>query len=90
MHWHSLLRAQERGNRQFDFGRPTVGSSVYTFKKRFGATPQTAAVQHYLRRGSPDELRRSGGKFSLPIKLWSCMPVFATRWIGPVVARGMP
>ena len=90
MHWHALLRAQARGNRQLDLGRPTVGSSVYTFKKRFGATPQTAAVQHYLRRGSPDQLRRSGGRFSLRIKLWSFLPVFATRWIGPMVAQRMP
>jgi len=90
LHWQVLLRTQQCGNRRFDFGRPTVGSSVYTFKKRFGATPQPAAVQHYLRRGSPEGLRRAGGKFKLPIKLWSCLPVCATRWLGPWIARGMP
>ncbi|TWU24582.1 GNAT family N-acetyltransferase [Bythopirellula polymerisocia] len=90
LHWQALLRAQQRGNRLFDFGRPTVGSSVYTFKKRFGAKPQPAAVQHYLRRGSPEALRRAGGKFNLPIKLWGCLPVYATRWLGPWITRGMP
>jgi FemAB-related protein (PEP-CTERM system-associated) len=90
LHWHALLRALERGNRQFDFGRPTVGSSVYTFKKRFGAIPHTAALQHYLRRGSPDQLRRSSGRFSLRTKLWSLLPISATRWFGPLVARGIP
>jgi FemAB-related protein (PEP-CTERM system-associated) len=90
LHWQVLSRTVERGNRHFDFGRPTVGTSVYTFKKRFDAVPCPAAIQHYLRRGSPAGLRRVDGKFKLRIKLWSCMPVRVTRWVGPLIARGLP
>ncbi len=90
MHWQCLMRTLERGNHQFDFGRPTVGTSVYTFKKRFGATAHPAAVQHYIRRGSPGDLRRNDGKFKLSIKLWSCLPLGVTRWLGPLIANGLP
>jgi serine/alanine adding enzyme len=90
LHWQALLRSLERGSRQFDFGRPTVGSSVYTFKKRFGAAAQASAVQHYLRRGSPSGLRRASGRFDFYLKMWSCLPVCVTRWIGPMVARRLP
>jgi FemAB-related protein (PEP-CTERM system-associated) len=90
LHWHALLRTQARGNGLFDFGRPTLGSSVCTFKERFGAQPHAAAVQHYLRRGSPAQLRRAGGKFDLWIRLWRHLPVCATRWLGPKIASGIP
>jgi hypothetical protein len=90
MHTRALVRAQHRGNWRFDFGRPTVGSSVYEFKRRFGAVPHLAAVQHYVRRRSPERLRRAGGRFGLGIQLWRYLPLWATRWVGPMIASGIP
>lgn len=40
MYHRLLLRAIERGSRQFDFGRSSVGSGTYRFKKQWGAQPR--------------------------------------------------
>ncbi len=34
MYWHLLQRAIERGQKVFDFGRSSIDSSTYAFKKK--------------------------------------------------------
>lgn len=90
LHGRVMLRAMAHGSRVLDLGRPTIGSSVHTFKSRLGALPQPSAWQHYIRGRSPAEIRRASGKFDAWIQLWRRLPLPVTRCVGPAIARGLP
>lgn len=90
LYWHLLQRAVERGQQAFDFGRSSYESSTYAFKKQWGASPQPAVWQYYLRRGSADAMRPESGRYNRWIRIWKRLPVSLTRLIGPVISRGIP
>ncbi len=90
MYWHLLQRACERGQQVFDFGRSSMDSSTYRFKKQWGAQPKPTAWQYYVRKGSATDVRPDNKKFSLSIRIWQRLPVALTRIIGPPIVRGIP
>ncbi len=90
MYWHLLSRAIQRGQPCFDFGRSTINSPTYRFKKQWGAQPAEAVWQYYLRRGSIGQMRPESGRFSLAIRLWRRLPVWLSRLLGPWIVRGIP
>lgn len=90
MYWHLLERAAERGQRLFDFGRSTIDSSTYRFKKQWGAQPHPAVWQYYVRRGTVGDMRPDHGKYDHLIRIWRRLPLWVTRWIGPAIVRGIP
>jgi len=90
MYWHLLQRAIERGQRVFDFGRSTIDSNTYRFKKQWGAEPEPAAWQYYVREGDVSEMRLESGKYDRMVRIWQKLPVAVTRWIGPPIVRGIP
>jgi FemAB-related protein (PEP-CTERM system-associated) len=90
MYWHLLQRAIGRQQKTFDFGRSSPDSPTYQFKKQWGAQPVPAVWQYYLRSGSAADLRPDNPKFQKLIQLWKKLPVWFTRIIGPVIARGIP
>jgi serine/alanine adding enzyme len=90
MYWHLLRRAVERGQHVFDFGRSTVDSNTYRFKKQWGAVPSPSIWQYYVRRGSIGDMRPDNAKFGLAIQAWRRLPVWLTRLIGPTIVRGIP
>jgi FemAB-related protein (PEP-CTERM system-associated) len=90
LYWHLLERAIHRGQRIFDFGRSTVESNTYKFKKQWGAEPEPAVWQYYVRTGSPGEMRPENPRYQRLIRIWQRLPVGVTRWIGPKIARGIP
>lgn len=90
LYWNLLARAVERGQQTFDFGRSSVGSSTYRFKEQWGAVPEPSVWQYHVRRGSCHDLRPDQPRFGLAIRLWRKLPVFLTRWLGPMIVRGIP
>jgi FemAB-related protein (PEP-CTERM system-associated) len=90
MYWHLLRRAMSRGQRVFDFGRSSPDSNTFRFKKQWGAKPEPAAWQYYVREGSADDMRRESGKYDRFVRIWQRLPVPLTRWIGPAIVRGIP
>jgi FemAB-related protein (PEP-CTERM system-associated) len=90
LYWHLLERTVKRGNRLFDFGCSTKDSSIYHFKKQWGAHPEPAVWQYYLRRGSAADLRPDNPKSLRLVRLWQHLPVSLTRWLGPWIAPGIP
>jgi len=90
MYWQLLCRAAERRQQAFDFGRSSTGSSTYRFKKQWGAAPQPAVWQYYVRRGNVASMRPDDpGKRRL-IRIWQKLPVGVTRILGPPIVRGIP
>jgi FemAB-related protein (PEP-CTERM system-associated) len=90
LYWHLLERTIKRGNHVFDFGRSSKDSNTYRFKKQWGARPEPAVWQYYLRHGSIHELRPENPKYQRLSRLWQHLPVTLTRWIGPRIVRGIP
>ncbi len=90
MYWHLLQRAIARKQQVFDFGRSTVDSNTYRFKKQWGAEPYPAVWQYYVRRGNVGDMRIEGGSYDRMIRLWQRLPVWLTRVIGPPIVRGIP
>lgn len=90
MYWHLLCRAVERGQAVFDFGRSTIDSNTFRFKRQWGAEPCPAVWQYYLRSGSIGQMRPDSGRYRLLIRFWQHLPVALTRVIGPPIVRGIP
>ena len=90
MYWQLLRRASDRGQQVFDFGRSSVDSSTYRFKKQWGAQPKPTAWQYYVRKGRSSDIRPDNKKFDLMIRIWRRLPVTLTRIIGPPIVRGIP
>jgi FemAB-related protein (PEP-CTERM system-associated) len=89
--YHRLLaRSVGRGQRSFDFGRSTAGSSTYRFKKQWGAVPHPAVWQYHVKDGEATDMRPDNPRFERAIRLWQRLPVGITRVLGPVIVRGIP
>ena len=90
MYWHLLCRAVERRAAVFDFGRSTIDSGTFHFKKQWGAEPVPAYWQYYPRKGDVGERRPENPRFRRAIAVWQKLPVPLTRLIGPPIVRGIP
>jgi FemAB-related protein (PEP-CTERM system-associated) len=90
MYRHLLVRAIERGQSMFDFGRSTAGSGTYKFKAQWGATPTPAVWQYDVRKGSARAMRPDNGKFGLAIRVWQRLPLWLANAVGPAIVRGIP
>jgi len=90
MYWHLLQRAISRGQRVFDFGRSSRDSNTFRFKKQWGARPEPAVWQYYVREGSVSDMRIESGRYDRLVRIWRRLPVPVTRWIGPSIIRGIP
>jgi FemAB-related protein (PEP-CTERM system-associated) len=90
MYWHLLERAVLRRQAVFDFGRSTRDSGTYDFKKQWGARPEPAEWQYYLRDGRVNDMRPDNPGYGRLIRLWQRLPVSLTRLIGPPIVRGIP
>lgn len=90
MYWHAMNRAIERGQKVFDFGRSSVGSGTYSFKKQWGCEEFPAVWQYYVRKGDIEDARPNNGKFDRMIRVWQRLPVWLTRIVGPPIVQGVP
>ena len=90
MYWELIQRAIARKQTVFDFGRSTIDSGTFAFKKKWGAEPQRAVWQYYRRKGEVSDIRPDGGKYDRMISIWKRIPVFVTKIIGPPIVRGIP
>jgi serine/alanine adding enzyme len=90
MYWNLLMRAIERGQGVFDFGRSSAGSNTYRFKAQWGACPHGAVWQYYVRHGDVSDMRPNNPKNQRRIAIWKRIPVWLTRLAGPAIVRGIP
>jgi FemAB-related protein (PEP-CTERM system-associated) len=90
LYWHLLERTVKRGNGIFDFGRSTKDSTTHRFKKQWGARPEPAVWQYYVRRGSIGDLRPDNPRYRRLIRLWQHLPISVTRRLGPWIMSRIP
>ena len=91
MYWEVLKFAITKGYKTFDFGRSTIDSGTYRFKKQWGAEPKQLYWHYWLRDGqSMPQLTPSNPKYQLAIKTWQRLPLFVANWIGPKIVKNLP
>lgn len=91
LYWEIVKYACENGYKYFDFGRCSMNSGTYHFKKQWGA----AAKQLYWYYWLPDgrqlpELNPANPKYRLLIAIWQRLPLAITQIIGPRIAGYIP
>ena len=90
LYWQLLQRAVQRKQAVFDFGRSTLDGNTYRFKKQWGAQPEPAIWQYYLRKGTIADMRPDNPRYRRAIHVWQRLPVALTCLIGPAIVRGIP
>jgi serine/alanine adding enzyme len=92
MYWHIMQQACSQGYRWFHFGRSSVDSGTYQFKKQWGAEPVPLYWYQFDAGGSAQE--QSGQalqeKYEWAAKGWRKMPLWFTRWLGPKMVAKLP
>jgi FemAB-related protein (PEP-CTERM system-associated) len=90
LYWETMKYYCQAGADWFDFGRSTIGSTPYRFKKQWGATEIPLHYQYWVRPGhTMSVLSPDNPKYQRRIRLWKKLPLWATRLIGPRISRGL-
>lgn len=91
MYWEALRYSLANNYTIFDFGRSSVNSGTYRFKKQWGAEPLQLYWHYWLREG--DEIPRlnpSNPKYGLGISMWKRLPLPVATWLGPKIVKYLP
>lgn len=91
LYWTVLQYAIESGYKVFDFGRSTVDTGTYRFKKQWGAQPQQL-YWHYCLQDEAEipHLSPQNPKFELATRIWRKLPVAVANLLGPRIVRNLP
>lgn len=90
MYYHLLARSIERGQAVFDFGRSTLDSPTYRFKKQWDAEPHPANWQYHIRQGEVGDMRPNHPRYQALIRTWQKLPLWIANRLGPRIVRGIP
>jgi len=89
LYWEAMKRGIARGMKVFDFGRSTVDSGTYEFKRRWGAGPVPLYWHTMDLPGAPAEPAEGSEGFSLAIAVWKKIPVGISRMVGPSLRKNI-
>lgn len=91
LYWEVIKRACEQGYGTFDFGRCTIGSGTFQFKKQWGAAVVPLHWQYVLlSRTDIPRLNPSNPRFEILIEAWKRLPVSLATWLGPRIVHHLP
>ncbi|MDF1819130.1 MAG: FemAB family PEP-CTERM system-associated protein [Immundisolibacteraceae bacterium] len=91
LYYEALGHAIERECTSFDFGRSTLDSGTYRFKKQWGATPVKLHWQYWLaKEKNLPSLTPSNPKYHLAIEIWRKLPLPVANFLGPRIVRNLP
>lgn len=93
LYWEALILAISLECRSFDFGRSTIDSGTYRFKKQWGAVPlQLRWYRWDKRSNSLDQLEpdHPGRLRQLAVSAWQRMPLSIANAIGPRISPNLP
>jgi hypothetical protein len=92
MYWRILEQACRDGFSSFRFGRSTVGSGQYLFKKQWGA--DDLPLHWYFLNPDPKEAASAASPpqehFGWGTRLWQKLPIGLSRRLGPLLISGIP
>lgn len=91
LYWEVLKYAINNDYHKFDFGRSTVDSGTYRFKKQWGAVPRQLYWHYWLKEGhTRPHLSPDNSKYKTAINIWRKLPLSITNTIGPGIVKYLP
>lgn len=91
LNWEAMKYGIAHGAREIDFGRSTIGSGTFEFKRNWGATPRQLYWQYILlNRVSVPHVSSDNGRYGVLIEIWKRIPVRLAKTIGPILRRSIP
>jgi serine/alanine adding enzyme len=88
LYWSAISLAIERGCHTFDFGRSSIGSGIFEFKRQWGpAARQTYWSTYYYRAGAKAPRQRR--ELQMATVLWRRVPLALARAVGPTLRKGI-
>ena len=88
LYWEMLSYAADVSAGRFDFGRSTIDSGTYGFKREWGAKPVQLHWQYFLPRGKATrKVSPDSGKYKLMSEYWKKLPLSIARTLGPWIIR---
>ena len=86
-----LEYAIEKGYGYFDFGRSSIDSGTYRFKRQWGAKPLQTYWHYWLNEGeSLPQLNPDNPKYKLLVNIWKKLPLIVTTLLGPGIVKNLP
>ena len=90
LYWEAIRCGCEQGFKRFDFGRSSVGSGTYRFKKQWGTIDEPLYWQCISRNGQRMTMVQSDDPhYQWASRAWKRLPLTITNLIGPVLRRQM-
>lgn len=84
LYWEMIKYSCKRGCKRFDFGRSSLNSGTYHFKRQWGAKPMQIYWQILGAEMNPPATNaRNNAKLQLASKIWQKLPLPVTTFIGP-------
>ncbi len=90
LYWETIKNCCFDGYSTFDFGRSSIDSGTFKFKSQWGSEPLPLHWYYLVRKGEMPEINPDNEKFSLAVKVWKKLPLFASKIIGPYLTRSLP
>jgi FemAB-related protein (PEP-CTERM system-associated) len=90
LYWEALTYSIGVGAATFDFGRCTVDSGPYRFKRQWGAAPRPLYWHVWSPGASARDSRQLGRAGVLASRLWQRLPLPLANALGPVISPSLP
>ena len=93
LYWELLSQAVSRGCSLFDFGRSSIDSGTYRFKRQWGAEPVPMYWYRWERQPSgPKSVHGAdrGKAMALATALWQRLPLGIANTLGPLISGALP
>jgi serine/alanine adding enzyme len=91
LYWEALRFAIRNEYSFFDFGRSTIDSGTFRFKKQWGAKPKQLHWHYWLKNSTKIPLLNPNNtKYKLMIEIWKRLPIRFTTLLGPLIVKNLP
>jgi FemAB-related protein (PEP-CTERM system-associated) len=91
LYWSIIKYYCEHGAKLFDFGRSSVGSGNYEFKRRWRAEPIQLHYQYWIRPGHQFSiLDPRSDTYKRKVEMWKKLPLWVAKLLGPHISRSLP
>jgi FemAB-related protein (PEP-CTERM system-associated) len=87
LYWQALQLAISRGCTCFDFGRSSIGSGTYDFKRQWGASPVQIYWQVVSHDGKSVAVGANESKYGAMQQVWKRLPVSVATLLGPPIRK---
>lgn len=88
LYWEAMQYACAQGYRCFDFGRSSIDSGTYNFKRQWGAKPVQIYWQVLNTNGDQSvAFLTNNSKFQMAIEIWKRLPISFTQILGPHIRK---